>query len=299
MKRSDLLLTPGRRILLLLCFFIVGYAVTAALTLPLAKILADRMPAFLRIATVLQDLLLFIAPAIATACIICRRPAELLRVDSAPTARAVLAVALIVALSMPAMEAIIYANSHLHLPECMASFESAAREMEATASAVTETLLRSNTSVAALVLNVLIIGVLAGFSEELLFRGCFQRLLSTGGMNPHAAIWLVAAIFSAFHFQLFGFLPRMLLGAYFGYLLLWTRSLWAPILAHTFNNTVYVVAAWVALRRDPSAPLESESAGELYPTVLIALSAVATVAALAWLYFGERKKRFAKLQEKN
>ena len=47
------------------------------------------------------------------------------------------------------------------------------------------------------------------------------------------------------HFQFFGFVPRLLLGAIFGYLLHWTGSLWVPIIAHALNNSVVVVSAYL------------------------------------------------------
>ena len=53
-------------------------------------------------------------------------------------------------------------------------------------------------------------------------------------------IWITAILFSAFHLQFYGFVPRMLLGAYFGYLLLWSKNIWLPICAHFFNNALTV-----------------------------------------------------------
>lgn len=298
MRRSDLILSLSRRLLLLLCFFVLGYALTTGLSLIAGKLITGNEAAYLRIITVIQDLIIFILPAIATACLVCRKPAELLALGREPSGVSLLCIAIILTVSIPAMESLIYWNAGLHFPASLADFEAAARQMEATASGLVETLLRSNTGIAGLVLNLMIIGIMAGFSEELLFRGCFQRLLTTGGVNKHVAVWTVAFVFSAFHFQIFGFVPRMLLGAYFGYLLIWTRSIWAPMLAHTLNNSIYVVAAWLQLQHNPGTPLSSDSAGELYPPAVIAISVAATAAALALMH-SSNKKRFAKLQGNN
>ena len=54
-------------------------------------------------------------------------------------------------------------------------------------------------------------------------------------------IWTAAILFSAFHLQFYGFFPRMLLGAYFGYLLYWSHSIWLPIFAHFINNAIAVI----------------------------------------------------------
>ena len=87
-----------------------------------------------------------------------------------------------------------------------------------------------------LILNVLMLGVVAGVGEELLFRGVVQRLCMHYFKSIHSAIWVTALLFSLIHFQPEGFLPRFLLGALLGYVFLWTGSLWASILGHvTFN----------------------------------------------------------------
>lgn len=243
MKRSDLVLTLGQRLLLLLFTFILCYGITALAVGFVSKILADNLPAALRIGAMLQDVFAFIIPAIATAMIVTRRPAELLCIPKRVPFRSIALIIAMLFVSIPIQENIIYWNYHITLPDCFEGFGRAARQLE-DASFQTMSLLLSNTSIGALALNLLIIGLAAGFSEELLFRGCFQRLLTTGGVNRHLAIWIVAIIFSAMHFQFYGFVPRVLLGAYFGYLLIWTGSLWAPILAHTLNNMMFVIVAW-------------------------------------------------------
>ena len=54
--------------------------------------------------------------------------------------------------------------------------------------------------------------------EELLYRGVIQKnIVSNYTANHHVSIWLAAAIFSAAHFELAGFFPRLLLGAVLGY----------------------------------------------------------------------------------
>lgn len=63
--------------------------------------------------------------------------------------------------------------------------------------------------------------------------------------NSHGAIWITAALFSALHLQFFGFIPRMLLGALFGYLLEWSGTLWLPIIAHFINNAAGVIVFFV------------------------------------------------------
>ena len=91
-------------------------------------------------------------------------------------------------------------------------------------------------SVGGLLVGVLVIAVLPAVGEELVFRGIVQRRLYTLARNPHVAIWIAALVFSAIHVQFFGFFPRLLLGALFGYLYYWSGNLWYPIFAHFVNN---------------------------------------------------------------
>ena len=42
----------------------------------------------------------------------------------------------------------------------------------------------------------------------------------------------------------------MLLGAFFGYLLVWSGNIWLPIFAHALNNSLSVVGAYMQQRAD-------------------------------------------------
>ena len=131
-------------------------------------------------------------------------------------------------------------NQSLHLPAALAPMEQAMRQWEELAEQLTQTLLASD-RIDILLANLLVVAVLAAITEECFFRGTLQRILSRCQSNPHVVIWIAAILFSAFHLQFYGFFPRMLLGAYFGYLLRWSRSIWLPIFAHFINNAIAVI----------------------------------------------------------
>ena len=86
--------------------------------------------------------------------------------------------------------------------------------------------------------GILVVGLGAGVCEEFFFRGCLQNIFRSWFKNAHIAVWVCAAVFSLFHGDLFGFLPRLFLGALLGYLYLWSGSIWLPVIVHTLNNTV-------------------------------------------------------------
>ena len=60
----------------------------------------------------------------------------------------------------------------------------------------------------------------------------------------HLSVWLTAFVFSAVHLQFLGFFPRLILGAALGYMLVWSGSLWLPIIAHFTNNAFAVVVTY-------------------------------------------------------
>ena len=93
-------------------------------------------------------------------------------------------------------------------------------------------------------INLFTIALVPAVAEELMFRGGVQRAFNRMFNNPHVAIWLAAFLFSAIHMQFYGFLPRLLLGALFGYIYVWTGSLWYAIFAHFINNAYAVCYAW-------------------------------------------------------
>ena len=89
------------------------------------------------------------------------------------------------------------------------------------------------------------VAVLPAIGEELLFRGVIQKIFINWTKNAHWGIWISAILFSAMHLQFYGFVPRMLLGVAFGYLLVWSGSMWLPIAAHFFNNGIAVIAMYL------------------------------------------------------
>ncbi len=147
---------------------------------------------------------------------------------------------LLIFLSSPFISYLSVINESVVFPESLASIENYFRSKEIQAAAATEIMLTANT-ITDLFVNILIIGFLAAFSEEILFRGLLQKLLINKIKNVHVAIWLTAFIFSAFHLQFFGFIPRLFLGVFLGYAFYFSKSIWIPILMHFMNNTVAVV----------------------------------------------------------
>ncbi len=190
---------------------------------------------------VIQDVGIFIIPAFITARIFNNgRTVQTLMLDKFPRWSQLGMMLLIYIASIPIMNSIIEWNEGIRLPESMAGIEQWLRAQEDMALQATE-LMMDIDSVGQLIVVILTVGLLTGIGEELIFRGSIQRLMIENRVNIHAAIWISAFIFSALHMQFYGFVPRMLLGAFFGYLVVCSGSLWLPILAHALNNTMATV----------------------------------------------------------
>lgn len=287
MSQIKFLVPPGRRILMLLLTYIVGFVVTGFAASLLFKIgSGGKELAMLRISAVVQDIFMFILPPVITALIITRQPVKLLALGKGPTLTMLLMAVAVMIVSSPFMSWIIELNQSIHLPESLAKVEAIMRTMEDNAAAAVESMLGPSTP-GNLIVNVLLIGIMAGFSEELFFRAGLQRLLSTSRMSPWAAVWISAIVFSALHMQFFGFVPRMLLGAFFGYLLVWSGSVWLPIALHAFNNSMYVILMQVTGSGEPSL------GGAESSWYAILLSAILTAAGL-WLIYQNRINKTTK-----
>ena len=196
---------------------------------------------------IVQDVLAFIVPAIVAMAIFYRRPLHVMYLDRAPGWRALLVVVLFYIVSLPAMNWIVSINESMSLPSWMSGLEQSMRALEDAAAETTKQLLDIH-SVIELLACTFVVGLMAGLSEEILFRGAMLRTMQDSRLNTHVAVWIVAVLFSAFHMQFYGFIPRMLLGVWLGYLLVWTRSLWVPIIAHTLNNSTVVLFSYMTNR---------------------------------------------------
>ena len=166
-------------------------------------------------------------------------------------------------------------NKGMELPQFLASMEEMMREMEESSKVLTERFLNT-TSEWMLFVNLLVMALLPAVCEEMMFRGWLQRALGQS-VDYHTAIWVSAIVFSAIHFQFYGFIPRMLIGAALGYLYYYTGSLWAPIVAHFTNNAAAVVTAFLSYNGYTSIDFDLIGTGD---TWYLSVASVAVCVAL-------------------
>lgn len=248
-------LTYGKRLVLTACIF-VFMMIMAGFASQLAAYMAHSgTREHLLWTSVFQNIIGFAGTAVVTAMFLSHKPLEMMGVSRSGTWLSIGGILLVYAVGIPFLNQVIWWNSQMHLPSAFASLEQTLRSWEESAGNTTGIILSGN-SIGALLVNVLTIGVVTGVCEELLFRGTFQRVIGSGPIGPHLSIWITAVIFSVLHFQFFGFLPRVLLGAFFGYMFYWTGSIWIAATAHALNNSIYVVVAWLTANGVPVGAMD-------------------------------------------
>lgn len=231
-----------------------------------------------------QNILAFILPAILT-WLFCFKLPPLIVMEAVrtPSIKMIGLALLIYFVGMPALNQIIYWNQQMSLPEFLAPFEQWCREMEKLAEEQTQGLLAS-TDLFPTIMNILVIGVLTGIGEEFFFRGGLQRMLVICRVNHHVAIWTSAVVFSALHFQFFGFIPRILLGAFFGYLYVWSGNIWVNSFAHALNNSLVIICTWCINKGFLSEEFDLVGLSETGVPIFAIVSAVAVAAIIIYLY---------------
>ena len=184
----------------------------------------------------------FLLPPICCAWIwdVDHKPFRLLQMDRGADWKLFLLAIGIMICAAPAINLLADWNSKVELPECLDSIEQKMKAYEQQAAQLTERFLQAD-NVWQLLLNIGLMALLPALAEELSFRGTLQQILG----NKQIALWATAIVFSAIHMQFYGFVPRMLMGAMFGYIFVWSGTLWIPIVMHFTNNGLAVIAYYI------------------------------------------------------
>lgn len=226
---------------------------------------------------VVQSIGLFVVPPFVLAWLYHGNIQEYLQLDKTTTIHSYLYASILVLLMVPAVNFIGEINSRMTFPEGLSGIETWMRNMEDSAELLVQKFMKVD-HLSGLLFNIFMIGMLPAIGEELMFRGVIQRIFSTWTKNYHWGIWITAFFFSAMHMQFYGFLPRMALGAMFGYLLVWTGTMWVPILAHFVNNTMGTIGYFLINKKAVSEDIEKWGTGpEQIPILLFSVGAVAVL----------------------
>lgn len=178
----------------------------------------------------------------------------------------------LVFVASPFVSYLIQINQQLTLPASMQALEQSMQAAEESAARLTKAFL-SGSTIADLCINLCVVALLPAIAEEFLFRGIVQRFMIQCFERRHAAIFATAILFTTFHMQFYGFVPRLFLGVLLGYLFLFSGSIWVPIIAHFLNNAISVLI--VFYKWDTS--IEWLSDAYVFPWYVIAISALISV----------------------
>ncbi|MFN5237663.1 MAG: lysostaphin resistance A-like protein [Bacteroidota bacterium] len=130
---------------------------------------------------------------------------------------------------------------------------------------------------AELIGNLILIAVLPAIGEEIVFRGIVQRQLMRVMLNPYVALFVAAVIFSLAHFQMEGFIPRLVLGMVLGWLYWKSGNLWVPSIAHLFNNGAQVLGQYLHKQGLSSVNLEDDISVPVVAALLSLLLAAGVI----------------------
>lgn len=257
----------------------------------LSDILSDPEPkniAVIKFFQIFQSVTLFIIPALIAAWLFSEKPYKYLNADRGTSGFTVLLVLFSIVSAIPLLNYVTELNSRLDLPVWLDNIENSMIQMEETAAELTELFLKTN-STGDLLLNLLMIAILPAVGEEFLFRGILQKLFFQWFKKSNAAIIFTAFLFSFIHFQFFGFLPRFLLGLYFGYLMVWSGSIWVPVIAHLINNGLAVLYYHFAADQAGNTTIENIGVDDSNRYMLY-ISIVITSVIIGLIFIHEKDK---------
>lgn len=173
---------------------------------------------------------------------------------------------------LPVMDITAYFNQKMTLPPFLHGVEQWIRESEAQNGAIVKMVLNMR-GIGDLLISIFIVGFLPAISEEFFFRGCMQTIFMRWTKNVHASVWITAFLFSFFHFEFLGFVPRFLLGGVLGYFFAWSGSIWPSVFLHFLNNSFSVLAIYLhdhnLSKIDPDSNTPMLSHGWMYLIFLV------------------------------
>lgn len=237
---------------------------------------------------IIQSIGLFVAPPFAIGFLFSGKSFDFLNLNKLAKPTSYIAAILLIIFAIPSINFMADINSKLVLPNFMSGIEQWMKSSEENAAVITKLFL-SVDSFWGLLLNIFMIALIPAIGEELIFRGVLQNIFIRWTKNTHWGIFIAAFVFSFIHFQFYGFLPRMFLGVLFGYLYVWSKSLWLPMLAHFINNGFAVIVSYFVKSAETSNKIETlgTSSETIFYTLI---SIVLTFLMFFYIYKKEKGK---------
>jgi membrane protease YdiL (CAAX protease family) len=93
------------------------------------------------------------------------------------------------------------------------------------------------------VFNIIIVAVLPGLGEEMLFRGVIQNEMQKHMTNKYLPLIFTAFIFAIFHLEPTGLFAKFFIGCVLGYAYIITKNILYPMIIHAANNATQLFIA--------------------------------------------------------
>lgn len=239
--------------------------------------------AIMKLLQAMSHLGMFIVPALLMSKLISGSYVKYFQPAKIPPMPAWGLVFLLIYLLQPFISFIAEWNASMTLPEGLSQLEAWMKTMEDSAAAATMAFMSDNT-LEGLIVNLLVMAIIPAIGEELVFRGIVQQALQRWLKNAFWAIFVTSCVFSLFHMQFYGFVPRLILGLALGFVFYKSGNIWLASFVHFLNNGTAVLAIWLAENNLIAATPENieESHFPLYVVI------VSTILSLLTLYLFNR-----------
>lgn len=276
---------PFSQLVGLLFMLVAGFMLSTALVLLMPREMVTPSDIRLQlVAQCLSQMLIFLLPALAFAWFYKDGPVQYMRLEQ-PNNKWVMALVgvVIFILMLPLNDWLSWWNRQL-------DFGRASTILHEYADKAQEMLdkMLSLTGAGDLVLQLFVVALIPAICEEVFFRGTLQQILRDWFGNQHVAVVVTALVFSLAHGDIYGLVPRFVLGLLLGYFFFLSGSMLVNIAAHFANNAFCVVMYYLFNRGlvgfNPSEPM-------LLPESIVVSCSVGAALLLA-LYF-------VKLPQKN
>ncbi|GHT13105.1 hypothetical protein FACS189426_17520 [Bacteroidia bacterium] len=244
----------------------------------------NNQPDLMREMQFLQILGIFIFPPIICAWLFSDNYKEYLHIEHPIHLPVVAWTFISIVVFVPFINFTSYLNQQMVFPEALKGLEIWMKEMEEAMGRQLEAMLFTH-NIREIIFNILVVCVFTGIGEEFMFRGLLQTMFGRALKNPHVLVWTIAILFSAIHFQFYGFLPRMILGAYLGYLMYYTKSIWISAFAH-FTHNLCTLSIVYAFQDSPEKMQQADTIG----TGSTWWIAVASLALFAFCFLQIKKR---------
>ena len=130
--------------------------------------------------------------------------------------------------------------------------------------------------------EILAIGLVGPFVEEIIFRGIILRRFLKTSMKIPLAICLQALLFGVIHMNVLQGLYAFLIGVVFGLVYVWCDSIWLPVIMHSAFNLISVILS--------NLPEAAEWLGEMSNGAFAVMAIISIIVSAGLMYLiWERK----------